>query len=219
MATCKVCGKSYGMFGGGEEPYTGYKLAVCNECGNIFKVVEGTKKDDPGECEKQLKGLIDSCHNEEVKGILKDYGSKVLKRSQELIKNQQLEKERNQLLETIEEEFEERKRNFKITTGYNFEGYNIIEYKGIVSGEVVLGTGFMSEFSASVSDLFGTQSNIFANKMAQAKQGALVNLIKNALLKEANALIGVDFDYITFNNNILGVSANGTAVVIERIEE
>ena len=77
----------------------------------------------------------------------------------------------------------------------------------------------MSEFSASVSDLFGTQSNIFAKKMAQAKQGALVNLIKNALLKEANALIGVDFDYITFNNNILGVSANGTAVVIERIEE
>ncbi len=218
MASCKVCGKSYGMFGGGEEPYTGYKLTVCNECGNVFKIIEGSKTNDIVKCEKQLKGLIDSCDDKDVKEILQKYESEVLNKGRELIKNQQLEKERNQLLETIEEEFEERKRNFKTTTGYNFEGYNIIEYKGIVSGEVVLGTGFMSEFSASVSDFFGTQSNLFANKMAQAKHGALTNLIKNALMEGANALIGVDFDYITFNNNILGVSANGTAVEIEKAD-
>lgn len=42
--------------------------------------------------------------------------------------------------------------------------------------------------------------------------------MKNALVAGANAIIGVDFDYITFNNNILGVSANGTAVVIQKEE-
>lgn len=219
MANCKICGKSYGMFGGGEEPYTGHKLTVCNECGNAFKIIESLKKNDFQKCEEELNKLIEPCKNADIKNILGEYESEVLNKSKKLIKNQELEKEQNLKLKQVEEEFEERRRNFKSTTGYNFEGFNIVDYKGIVSGEVVLGTGFMSEFSASVSDLFGTQSNLFANKMAQAKQGALVNLIKSALMKDANALIGVDFDYITFNNNILGVSANGTAVVIEKIEE
>ena len=33
----------------------------------------------------------------------------------------------------------------------------------------------------------------------------------------ANAVIGVDFDYLTFSNNMIGVVANGTAVNIEKI--
>ena len=97
--------------------------------------------------------------------------------------------------------------------------YKIVDYKGIVSGEVVLGTGFLSEFTASFSDALGIESGTFAKKMSEAKQGALNNLIMNALLQGGNALIGVDFDYITFSNNILGVSANGTAVVIEKEEK
>lgn len=54
--------------------------------------------------------------------------------------------------------------------------------------------------------------------MSNAKQAAFDNLIKNALVLGGNALIGVDFDYITFNNNILGVSANGTSVCIKKVE-
>ena len=34
-----------------------------------------------------------------------------------------------------------------------------------------------------------------------------------------NAIIGVDFDYITFGNNMIGVVANGTSVVIEEIAD
>ena len=59
----------------------------------------------------------------------------------------------------------ELKKNFKVTTGYNFDGYEIAEYLGIYSGEVVLGTGFISEFSASLSDIMGSRSNTFAKKM------------------------------------------------------
>ena len=33
-----------------------------------------------------------------------------------------------------------------------------------------------------------------------------------------NALIGIDFDILTFNNNMIAVSGNGTAVYIEAIE-
>ncbi len=44
-------------------------------------------------------------------------------------------------------------------------------------------------------------------------------MIINAMTVNANALIGVDFDITTFSNNIIAVSANGTAVVIKKIEE
>lgn len=105
---------------------------------------------------------------------------------------------------------------FKVTTGYDFEGYQIIDYKGIVSGDIVLGTGFISEFAASWSDAFGTTSNTFAGKMKTAKQKALKQLMSNAMITGANAVIGIDFDYTMFSNNMLGVSANGTAVVIRK---
>lgn len=62
--------------------------------------------------------------------------------------------ERNQQLKEIEE-------NHVITTGYNFDGYCIKAYKGVISGSVVLGTGFLSELGAGISDLFGSQSEVF----------------------------------------------------------
>lgn len=104
-----------------------------------------------------------------------------------------------------------------LTSGYNFEGYKIISYNGIVSGEVVLGTGFLSEFSASINDLFGTTSEEFSAKMKQAKDIATSKMIDTSIVKGGNAIIGVDFDYTTFGNNMIAVSANGTSVIIEKL--
>ena len=41
-------------------------------------------------------------------------------------------------------------------------------------------------------------------------------MLVNAYEKGGNAVIAIDFDYITFQNNMIGVIANGTSVVIER---
>ena len=49
-------------------------------------------------------------------------------------------------------------KEHKLTTGFNFENKCISEYLGLVSGETVLGTGFISDFKASFSDLFGMES-------------------------------------------------------------
>lgn len=106
-----------------------------------------------------------------------------------------------------------------LTTGYDFHGYTITKYLGIVSGEVVLGTGFLSEFSASFSDLLGEQSKAFAGKLESAKNAALMRLIQHSAEKGGNAIIGVGFDYITFTSNMIGVVANGTSVTIEKKEE
>ncbi len=102
-----------------------------------------------------------------------------------------------------------------MTTGYDFTGYKIKKYIGIISGQVVLGTGFLSEISASYADFFGAQSNKFATKLEQAKNAALGKLSDKSIKMGGNAIIGVDFDYITFHGNLIGVVANGTSVVVE----
>lgn len=104
-----------------------------------------------------------------------------------------------------------------LTSGYNFEGHKITSYNGIVSGEVVLGTGFLSELSASINDFFGTASENFGEKMKQAKEIATSKMIDYSIAKGGNAIIGVDFDYTTFGNNMIAVSANGTSVTIEKV--
>ena len=106
-----------------------------------------------------------------------------------------------------------------LTTGYDFSGYKIVQYLGVISGEVVLGTGFLSEFSASFSDLFGEESGAFADKLETAKDASIKKLTLKSAEKGGNAIIGVDFDYITFASNMIGVVANGTSVVIERLED
>ena len=55
--------------------------------------------------------------------------------------------------------------------------------------------------------------------MIEAKNAAKRRLVEQSVLAGGNAIIGVDFDYITFAGNMLGVSANGTSVTIEKMEE
>ena len=109
--------------------------------------------------------------------------------------------------------------NYMLTTGFEFSGYKITKYIGVISGQVVLGTGFLSELTASFADFFGEESEKFANKLETAKNAAVEKLIMKSTDKGGNAIIGVDFDYITFHGNMIGVVANGTSVIIEKTEE
>ena len=107
-------------------------------------------------------------------------------------------------------------KSHMLTTGFNFEGYSIKMYKGVTSGQVVLGTGFLSEFTAEFADFFGVNSNRFADKLESAKNAAVQRLINKSVSLGGNAIIGLDFDYIVFSNNMIGVVANGTSVIIEK---
>lgn len=222
---CVFCGASFNMFNNGIGGFADEKnRKFCNKCCDIFvsqispKVAEGIRS---GISKSEVLQSIVEEHDlsEEGTEYVKDYIDYFIKNEAIRVENQKEAEIQAQRMKEIEEKFLEHRKNFKVTTGYNFDGYKVEKYIGILSGEVVLGTGFISEYAASFSDLFGVRSNVFADKMTTAKQGALQRLIKNALVAGANAIIGVDFDYITFSNNILGVSANGTAVVIQREEE
>lgn len=121
-------------------------------------------------------------------------------------------------LEDEQLELKKKVDSHMLTTGYNFEGYRIKKYYGIVSGHIVMGTGFLSELSSSLSDLLGDSDSLFAHKMDRAKGEAIKTLIEKSVTKGGNALIGIDFDYAIFQNNMIGISANGTSVLIEAID-
>ena len=106
-------------------------------------------------------------------------------------------------------------KEHKLTTGFNCENKCISENLGLVSGETVLGTGFISDFKASFSDLFGMESKAYSQNLKDAKQAALYDMIMDSISKGGNAIIGISYSYITFSGNMIGISVNGTSVKVE----
>lgn len=115
------------------------------------------------------------------------------------------------------EVFEKQQKACMMTSGFNFEGYRIIAYHGVIFGESVLGTGFLSSLDASVSDMLGAESSSFIQKLQEARELAQKRAILQAMKAGGNAIIGVDIDYTMFNNNMIGVIVNATSVTIEKI--
>ena len=106
-------------------------------------------------------------------------------------------------------------KNHKLTTGYCFEGYQITKYLGLVSGESVMGTGFLADFKAGISYLFGTESKGYSEKLKAAKKAALFDMIAESNQIGGNAVIGVTFGFVVFSGNMIGISVNGTSVKLE----
>ncbi|MBN2556644.1 MAG: YbjQ family protein [Anaerolineales bacterium] len=95
------------------------------------------------------------------------------------------------------------------------QGIKIMQYLGIVSSVVVLGTGVLSEFGAGIADLLGTRAGRFQSKLEHAREIALEEMGEKAIHLGGDGIIGIDFDYLSLSNNVLMVSANGTAVKLD----
>lgn len=104
-----------------------------------------------------------------------------------------------------------------ITTTPSIEGRRVVEYKGIVFGEVVSGVNFMKDFAAGLTNFFGGRSGSYEGELIEARQNALLEMEQRARDLGANAVIGVDMDYevLGADNGMLMVTASGTAVVVE----
>lgn len=103
-----------------------------------------------------------------------------------------------------------------ITTGYNFEGYNIVSYMDVITSTVVLGTGMFSSFGASVSDFTGSRSGSYERKLESAKNQALGELKSRASSMGGSGIIGIDIDYTTFSADVIAVIASGTVVKVQK---
>ncbi|MCF6462478.1 putative heavy metal-binding protein [Clostridium sp. Cult1] len=103
------------------------------------------------------------------------------------------------------------------TTTPNIEGKRIIEYKGIVFGEVVSGVDFIKDFAAGLSNFFGGRSKSYEGELIEARENAIREMEHRASKLGANAVVGVDIDYEVLGQggNMIMVTASGTAVVVE----
>lgn len=103
-----------------------------------------------------------------------------------------------------------------VTTTSTLQGREIAEYKGIVTGEAILGANVFKDFFAGIRDIVGGRSGAYEEELAKARTIALQEMQQQAAALGANGVIGVDLDYETVgqNGSMLMVSATGTAVVI-----
>lgn len=100
-----------------------------------------------------------------------------------------------------------------ITSGYEIQGYKIIEYRDFVIAESVSGMGAIKGLAASVSDLAGTESEMLNEKVQATCENAMGKLKKKVADLQCTALIGTAVNMTMFSDSLLGVVVSGTAVV------
>ena len=103
-----------------------------------------------------------------------------------------------------------------ITTPPTTEGRQIVEYHGVVFGEVISGINFVKDFFAGIRNIVGGRSNSYEEELNKARTNAMKELEERARRLGANAVVGVDIDYevLGSDNGMLIVTASGTAVTI-----
>ena len=103
-----------------------------------------------------------------------------------------------------------------LSTTPTIEGHPIREYRGIVTGETIIGANIFRDFFASIRDVIGGRSGSYEEVLREAKDTALKEMSDHAASLGCNAVVGIDLDYETVggNGSMLMVTCSGTAVVI-----
>ena len=103
-----------------------------------------------------------------------------------------------------------------ISTTPTIEGRPIQVYKGVVTGETIIGANWFKDFMAGIRDIIGGRSGSYEKVLREAKDTSLAEMQQRAEEMGANAIVGVDIDYETIgqNGSMLMVAVSGTAVVI-----
>lgn len=103
-----------------------------------------------------------------------------------------------------------------ISTTPTLDGYEITEYRGIVTGESILGANIFKDFFAGIRDIVGGRAGAYERVLGDARQAALREMQEEAERLGANAIVGVDIDYEVLGqaNGMLMVATSGTAVVV-----
>src|ERR1041384_4661771 len=103
-----------------------------------------------------------------------------------------------------------------MTTTSTLQDRHIDEYKGVVSGDAILGANAFRDMFAGIRDIVGGRSAAYERELQRAKDLALREMTERASETGGQAVIGNDLDYETVGQNgaMLMVTASGTAVVV-----
>ena len=103
-----------------------------------------------------------------------------------------------------------------LSTTPQIEGHTIREYKGVVTGETIIGANFVKDFLAGIRDIVGGRADSYEKVLMEAKETSMREMMQRAQALGANAIVGIDIDYETIgaNGSMLMVATSGTAVVL-----
>lgn len=108
-----------------------------------------------------------------------------------------------------------------LTTGTQFDGYEVKEYIDVICEEVIFKNSFLKSLTASLEDMgnilsFREKELSGANEfIANARAYVMKKFRKKAASIGANAVLGVEFES-SVGSEIIRVAVFGTAVVIEK---
>ncbi len=132
---------------------------------------------------------------------------------QELIDNKQFD-------ELPTEVIDELAKDIIVTTEPVMNEYRVTARLEVITAECVFGMNLFRDFFASITDILGGRSSSSQKVLRDARRTCLTELRREALIAEANAIVGVDLDYSEISGdgkNMLFLVASGTAVRVEKL--
>jgi uncharacterized protein YbjQ (UPF0145 family) len=106
-----------------------------------------------------------------------------------------------------------------VTTTFTIEGYQIIDYKGLVRGITVRAPTIAQGIIGGLKNIIGGRIGAYAEMCEQAREQAYETMINHAQEVGANAIVGVRYDAseVVSKGSATEVLCYGTAVVIRKI--
>lgn len=209
--TCCICGKKQSGW------IIDYPLSselseyrVCMECGEKYQKIQSAERleDVADEIAYLKERLAKGGKNDEVINLFS------------LLFNESKYDKAFQDIDTaIAEKRNDEISHMMVTSGYNFEGYKIIQYCDYISAETAFGIGMFKALLASVSSVAGAESESFNKKIKEAKTKAIYEIKKSAIELGANAIIGINLNFSMIAGEMVVIIASGTAVIIEKLKE
>ncbi len=104
-----------------------------------------------------------------------------------------------------------------ITTTNSVEGHAITAYKGVVTGEAIIGAHIFKDIFAGLRDIVGGRSEAYEKTIREAREVAMKEMAEECARLGGNAIVGVDIDYevVGQGGSMMMVSVSGTAIVLD----
>lgn len=104
-----------------------------------------------------------------------------------------------------------------VTTTNTVEGQRIAAYKGVVTGEAIIGAHLFKDIFAGIRDVVGGRSEAYEKTIREARETAMQEMMAEAQAVGGNGVVGIDIDYevVGQGGSMMMVSVSGTAVVLD----
>ncbi len=103
-----------------------------------------------------------------------------------------------------------------VTTSFDFQGYRIVRYLGVIRGITVRSRSVLGNMAGSIQTIFGGNITVFTELCEHAREEAFELMVQHAKQVGANAIVGMRYDANDVMDGVTEVLAYGTAVVIEK---